>query len=427
MSVTAIVFVLVFFILIVLACIRNPIFGLMSYFWVFYNFPPERWWGSALPSLRWSLIAALITLIATILRKPQKICSPWHANWGIRILIFYTAWMWIQSFWALSEKQHLESCLLFTKYIILYYIIYKIVSDEPGLEIFSLAHIVGCFIFGWIAFRSNVSGRFETIGGPGINDANTLGMHMITGIIFAGFMFLGIKGKNKWIALGAAPFILNCIILTSSRGSMLGMAIGGIFSIYLCPKSKRTIVLGCLSLGIILLMVLAHDQFWERFSTIFETNEYGQREASAQSRIDIARYGFEMARQNPLGAGSGGHVVLSFEYMPEELLSSSTTGRSAHNTFMAVLVEQGYPGALLFVLLNIWIIFKLIQLKYADQVGLPSSLAMYRVMLGSSFAACFIAGQFGNFIKAEVQIWLLALFCIFLNLSYESLSEGRQA
>jgi hypothetical protein len=72
MSLTAIGFVLVFVAAIGLSLIRHPIYGLFAYMWAFYNNPVSRWWGQDLPDLRWSLSAAIVTLVSVGLYKARR-------------------------------------------------------------------------------------------------------------------------------------------------------------------------------------------------------------------------------------------------------------------------------------------------------------------------------------------------------------------
>ena len=153
--------------------------------------------------------------------------------------------------------------MLFTKYVFLFYIVHRIGSDPSKLEHLAWAHVVGCFMLGWIAYRTNVSGRLE-LGGPGIEDANVLGTHLTTGLAFAGFMFLGLEGRRRWLAFAAIPFILNGVILTASRGAFLGLVAATVAGLYLCPSSRRRLGYVAVALGLVLFLVLAHDLFWER-------------------------------------------------------------------------------------------------------------------------------------------------------------------
>jgi len=415
--------VTVYFGLLFLGILRHPIFGLYAYLFVFYNHPPTRWWGVALPDLRWSLIAALVTFLAVV-KTPSPSSRPsWFSNWGARLLLIYVAWMWLQSLWAVNPAYHLEGCILFTKYVILFYIMYKIIADERTFELFSWGHILGCFIFGWIAYNTPVRGRLESVGGPGVDDSNLLAIQLVTGLIFAGFMFLGFCGKKRWVTLIAIPFILNGVILTLSRGAFLGLLAGGLASWYFSPRSSRWLILATGVLAGVLFFRLAHEEFWERMETI--TIDASERDKSAESRLALIPAQWRMAQDYLLGSGHRGNETLSPLYIPAEYLTAGEV-RSAHNTFMAILVDQGFPGALLFIALQGWVGFSLLRLKSLDRLGLPPTLAIYRAILGAALTACFFSGQFVNLLKSEMQIWLIALLAALNGLCDESVSQAAQ-
>jgi hypothetical protein len=189
MAVTGFLFTIGFIAMMALALLRHPIWGLYGYIAVFYLHPPSRWWGQFLPDMRWSLVASAVTLIALLRVKDLSGRPSWLSLTPARILIAFTIWLWIQSFWALNPAAHNEATVLFTKYIVLFYLIYRLVQTSEELRRFMLAHIAGCFYLGWIAFTSTVSGRLEGVGGPGIDEANALGMHMGTGAM-AGAMII---------------------------------------------------------------------------------------------------------------------------------------------------------------------------------------------------------------------------------------------
>jgi hypothetical protein len=336
----------------------------------------------------------------------------------------YTVWMWIQTAWALNNPYHLEGCILFTKYVVLFYIIYRIVSDETMFALFSWGHIVGCFIFGWTAYNMSVSGRLDNVGGAGLEDANVLGMHQLTGLAFAGFFFIGMRDKMRWVAFATVPFILNSVLLTVSRGAFIGTLSGGLATLFFSPRAQRLTICGMLVLGTVLFFRLANDQFWQRMDTLKTTDE-SQMEASQRSRVELFRYGWKMAQDYPWGAGHRGHLLLSPRYMPDFLLtdvnSGASRGRSAHNTFMAALVEQGYPGAIMYIALQIWILVSLLRLRSLNTAGLSPRLAMYRAALSTALIICLVCGQFINILIAEVQIWLIALLVVLKNLFYMSI------
>ena len=190
MSITSIVYLLVFAGGLILA-FRNPIFGLSVYLWAFYNNPQTRWWSDQVPDLRWSLIAAIVTLVAFAVHSVGGAGGPARTtassselggspkqqrlSFGFWCLALFACWAWIQSSWALDPQTHLEGCILFTKYVVLFFIVDRLITTERHLELFAWAHVGGCFHWGWIAYTRHSVGRFEMELGPGISDANALG------------------------------------------------------------------------------------------------------------------------------------------------------------------------------------------------------------------------------------------------------------
>ena len=169
MSITAIAVFAIFFLGLILAFAVHPIFAIFSYLWIFYNHPPAFWWGVDVPELRYSLIAAMVALVSSF-RLKDKPLTPWSENWGARLLILYAAWMWCQSPWAINPDAHLEGAILWTKYLILHYIIFRVVANTHRIEMFLWAHVVGCFLLGWVAYTTISNGRLESVGGPGVDD-----------------------------------------------------------------------------------------------------------------------------------------------------------------------------------------------------------------------------------------------------------------
>src|SRR3954451_10931235 len=118
MTVTGLIFLLGYFAGLLLAFIRTPLFGLFTYIGVFYLHPPSRWWGHFLPDLRWSLLAAAATFIATLFHRTKSERASWLATTPAKLLIAYTLWLWVQNLWALDQAQHFEASFLFTKYLV---------------------------------------------------------------------------------------------------------------------------------------------------------------------------------------------------------------------------------------------------------------------------------------------------------------------
>src|SRR6185312_13434179 len=233
MSVTGFLFLLAMVTGLGLALFRNPLYGLYTYVAIFYLDPPSRWWAADLPDFRWSLLAAVITLIGTMRLKAPPGVRPWYKTPPGLILILFTAWLWIQSLWALDPYSHRDASILFTKYLFLFYLVYRLVDTREKMTWFLIAHVVGCFYLGWLALHADVEARLEGVGGPGINEANALGMHMGTAVVAGAMLILVLRGWKQYLCIAAMPFILNTIVLAGSRSGFLAVLMGGVVLLFM--------------------------------------------------------------------------------------------------------------------------------------------------------------------------------------------------
>lgn len=416
MSLTSIAFILAMLAGIGLCIVVHPRYGLYTYLAVFYLHPPSRWWGEFLPDIRWSLLVAAITLAATFRSPAAPNRSAWYSSTGAVLLLTYVAWMWLQGFWAVDAEEHRTGTILFTKYIVLFFLVYRICDTEDEIESFLIAHIVGCLYLGLLAFSSASGGRLEGVGGPGIDDSNTLGMHMSTAAMVGATFLLSVRGWRWWLVFFSMPFILNTVVLAGSRGAFVALVAGGMAIMFLKPKSQTKRFYLFAALGAILFVMVAHETFWERIGTISAAvNEETEVDSSTEIRLALFEAQWEMAREYPLGAGHRGTAVLSPNYLAPEYLAVSVTesgtvaGRASHNTFFSTLVDQGFPGALMYLLVVFYCYRVMRGLRSKPESVVNTSTATLRAAIGSVLVVTLIGGVFASFLKAEVQIWFLAL------------------
>lgn len=414
-TLTAVAFVAAYLYGLMRAFVSHPRWGLYVYIGTFYLHPPMRWWGASLPDLRWSLIAAVVTLIALQSAKVERSASPWTSHTFAKCLIAFVLWQWVQLGWA--NPRHFDNgVVLWTKYVILSYIVYRLVRDKQTLLGFAYAHILGCLYFGMLALSADGGGRLENVGGPGVADSNTLGMHMTTGLLFAGALILTQTGWRRWSVIAIVPFIANCIVQTQSRGAFLGGASGGLVYFYLAPKQHRKYfaILGVM--GICVLLAYAPAGYWDRMYSLNKMAENTENmDSSAESRLVIAKKQLEMFAAHPLGLGFDTTNFLSTSYLEGRWLSESG-GRSSHNTLLAVLTDQGLPG----ITIALVMIFSMVRLalhlrRAISDIHDPFLMSMLAAICGS-LAVSFTAGIFTDYLKAEVQIWSLSLMLSLLQI-----------
>src|SRR3982751_2710392 len=98
-----------FIVCMALAFLRHPIYGVYFYIIATYLHPPSRWWNQYLPDLRWSMIVAILTLVAVIAHKTRQPGErrAWAATVPGLAMLLFTIWLWIQMPWALDRELHL--------------------------------------------------------------------------------------------------------------------------------------------------------------------------------------------------------------------------------------------------------------------------------------------------------------------------------
>lgn len=396
---------------------RHPIWGMGAYLLALYAAPDHHWYGALLPDLRWSLLAALATFISIRMNLSRlAVKNPWFSNGAGKIFLAYTLWMWIQLPWAASYEWHLFGCVLFTKYLVLFYMIYKVLDNDIRVYQFLMFNIIGGFYWGYLIKGTTVTGRVEHIGGPGISDANTMGMHLGIVLIFAALMLLKkntIFQNTFWwrISQGfvfiSALFMANGMVQSISRSAMVGFAAAGMVLFFLNHKAFRKKFLLYAVVAIVGFVYMAPQTFWDRMDTVRGAVQGEEIEASAYSRIIIAKAQIEMFKANVMGNGHRGTVILSPYYMSPELLTNlkgGGSGRASHNTFLTVLVEQGIPGAILYWLVVLSGIKTVLSFEKED-----NTIYLYVMMVAAGLTTLFIAGMFVDYLRAEMMIYLFAI------------------
>lgn len=421
MSLTGIAFVLVYLAALALAVARDARFGLYTYVALIYLHPPSRWWGELLPDLRWSLVAAVVTLLATLRVPPDKTLPKWHQSTPARLLIVFTIWVWIQNLWALARPEQLDLSILFTKYLVLIYLIHRLVTTQREVGNFLLAHVIGCAYLGWLTLSAPATGRLEGVGGPGIDEANALGMFVSTGAICAGVLILAERGWRRWICVLALPLLGNTLVQSESRSATLGLVAGGLTLLFLLPKGYRlkSYVLGVA--GLVALVAMAPPVYWERLTTLkAAVNEEIEMDTSAESRMVIIEAQWQMWQDYPLGSGHRGTAVLSPLYLDEMWLTRAhpddRAARSSHNTMMSALAEQGVVGFVVFSWFGLWLAGSVLAVRRLTAAGgsVDARFALYAAAAAGSLAVVFTAGLFVDYLKTEVQIWMYVLLATLL-------------
>jgi hypothetical protein len=428
LSLTGLVFLIAFFAGCLLAVVRHPIYGLMTYVAVFYLHPPSRWWGESLPDLRWSLSAAAVTLLGMIILRKRLAPRPALFSNGVMVgMALFVAWLGLQLLWALDEDLQNELFSMYFKYALVMVLIYKCVDSERHLRLFLWTHVLGCAYLGWLAFTSYAGGRFEGFGGPGLGEANVGALQVVTGLLVAGSLLLAGKMRERMGLLACIPFLLNAMVATVSRSGFLAAGIGGVLFNLFTPKRWRGWVRVLSVLALVLFMLLTNPEYWMRIGSLKHAGEDISGVDTGSGRLVIIDAQWQMFQRYPLGCGHRCTAVLSTDYLDDsQLTGEATRGRSSHNTFMTLLVEQGVPGALIYLAMLVWLLVSVRKLskRYRGAAGdLPLLFPAVVGVLG----AITLGDMFVDYLKSEVRIWFIGVLMVLLTLPVSAPETAAQA
>lgn len=418
MSLTGLVFLFAYFGGCLVSLAWHPIVGLATYVGVFYLHPPSRWWGVGLPSVRWALVAAVVTLVSVWVHD-QKLprrgrffeSAPAWAMLGMIL------WLGLQLLWAVWPDTQLDLLELYAKYLILMYVMFRILQSEREIKLFLWAHVLGCFFLGWTAYETHTGGRFEGFGGADIGEANAGALTLATGAFAVGVLFLAGKWKERIPLLLMSPFILDGIIRTVSRSASLALASGGLaFNLY-TPGAYRRLVRWLSVLAAVLFLILTNSIYWSRLDTVTAMGAEVEGVDTGSGRLTIMAAQIRMFKANPFGSGHRATAYSSPLYLPDEVLTQvgEERRRSSHNTFLSFLVEQGVVGAFFYIGLLVWVLKRLLSLRRilrrSDGFG-----AMLLPGVAAVMISIYVGDLFVDYLKYEVRFWFLALIMVMVQI-----------
>jgi O-antigen ligase len=327
-------------------------------------------YSATVAALRYPLIGLYVYVGFAILR-PQELFM-WAGDIknvslmvGISVLIGWT----LQGFgsWRMGRARVVVA--MFLTYVFLF-LIAAIVALNPAvawLSVFEFSKVVLPFLAGvtliqgekhwrpllwtivlsqgYVGFEQNLNyiQGFNTAaaGGFGGMDNNFFGLSLVTTLGPA--IAVTLASRRWWSrAAGAAAtaLILHTILLTFSRGAMLGLIAVGLVALVMMPKRPKNIA--ALLIVALLAARLTGPELFARYSTTFASAE--ERDGSAESRLELWIDCLMVIQQYPvLGVGPANWRTIASSFgWPED--------KSAHSVWMETAAEDGIPAALALLL-----------------------------------------------------------------------------
>jgi O-antigen ligase len=395
-----------------------PILGVLGYVAHYCIGPERQWWEAPIQywGLRYSFTLGAATAIGLALHIRRL---RWGDRFFVRhewLILAFLAVVWLSTVTSGPTTARYTTVdhpsIKLTKVIIFALMMSHIVTTPKRLDALLWTLVAGSLVLGLQAYttpyRQFAAGRLEQVGGPDFAEANFFAAFCIAMLPIIGMQFFRSGWIGKGVALIAGAFTANAIVLTRSRGAVVGFAVGIFAATFAAPKRYRWPILAGLVVAALGFLHLSDPQFLNRASTILA--DEGERDPSAQNRIEILQAGWEMFKDHPLGVGAGNWYQTIGRY------NEKFTRRDAHNTFLKTACELGIHGFAIFaaIIANAIIVLRRIR-RRAE--ALPSQQRRDTLMLSfgltTSLVAYLACCMTVTLIYIEILWWLLVLPVVF--------------
>ena len=408
MSLTALIFFLIFILGCLLTVFRSPFYGILLYEFVYFLNPTNRWWYAGLPDLRYSYIVVVLLLVSFFLHRQffsgNRLADLSTFKW----LVLLAGIVACAGFWAVSPAAHKIEATRFFKVLVFAVLAYKALDSSKKLETALYVYLAGIFYISWYGWQiGRTSGiRLEGIGGPDTLDANGAAAIVVTAVPL--LIFQTLYGKHILMRVGSAvalAFVGNCLVLLNSRAAFLALVISmAYFGFFLLRERvaagvKIKFMLGAGGVAC-LFAYLADEAFWNRMETLKDVDP----ETGSGQRYLLWLKSFDMLADHPLGAGGGGYQFLSPYYLPAEWLSGGQ--RAVHSIWFQVLSDFGYQGLTVFVGFVLSGFFLMWSLRKALRLARDDRSLVEGIALESSYVSLLTACSFISLFTGELVYWL---------------------
>ncbi len=303
-----------------------------------------------------------LALLGLVVR-PQGVGFPPPLRWAVVLLL----WSLMSALFAIDPDMAWPALIERLKALVIFFVVVNVLRTPQQLRFYVLLILVAFAIYPARGTLINyVTGNTlfgraiwnQMYANPNYLGALTL---LMLGLALA---IATVKTQDARVRRAAAafvPVVLLIILLTQSRGVFLGLLVG--FGPPLLARlRKRSSGMAPVLAVLAVIAVLVPAASWHRLgsithltTTIAEADKQGRPPASesqldqlaagnAVQRFDILETGVHIAASHPvLGVGIGCYNEANARYAPQ------LGERDAHNTYVRLAAEMGFPGLLLWL------------------------------------------------------------------------------
>jgi len=316
-----------------LLALYNPFHGLLVYV-CFAIIRPDYMWYWSVPQGNYSRTVALALLAGWVFQR----FGHWRfgrARGVVAALVFFWLWAVVSTTFASNQEVAWRYVESIAKILLPFLVGITVIDSVAKLK--QLAWVI-LLSEAYLAWEFNLS-YFEGYNrlwmegfGAMDNNCHAIALVACTGLA----VFVGLHERRWWlkgVAFTAALLMIHAILFSFSRGGMLSLVVTGLVGFLLVPKKWQHYL--AFAAVVLVAVQLAGPEVTARFRTTFDSGE--ERDASAQSRLQLWAGCWDSMCKRPLGVGPDHWGLIAPEY-------GFPRGKNAHSLWLEVGASLGFPG-----------------------------------------------------------------------------------
>jgi probable O-glycosylation ligase (exosortase A-associated) len=319
-------------------CIFRPFYGIVMFSILAYNRTQDLTWGQTryLRLSYWVAVFTIIGFAGMVVLGRARLQS--LRDGRAILMIFLLFWILVSIFDAVNPEPGWWKFSEFWKIILVALITPCLVYNAKRLRI--MFWVIALSI-GFYGVKTALHGVTVNRGPGGmLQDNNDFSCAMVMALPF--LYYLGKTERRKIHRVGfliAVPLTMVSVALTDSRGGFLALTAS--IGVLVMQSKQKALALAMTPLIIVTFFLVVPDRYIERIKTIREPTD-----ASAQGRLKAWKTGFNMVLANPLTGVGYRNFQLAYRKYNED---PSETVRVAHNSYVQLMAESGFPALFLFL------------------------------------------------------------------------------
>ena len=353
----------------VITLLKYPMVGVYLYMIIFF-FEPNQLFGISFPFERFVALA-LITILFMHIAFVQKGFQLFQLD---KAYIAFVLVCLLSVMFAGDIGRAWDSFFEFFKVFLVYFFVSRVANTPKRMNsiiwlyLLSLGFVAGYSIYnyysGHFIVRMGIQRAVGIGGSEGTySDPNSLSNTLVLGLPFLFFSARYYSNRlTKALLYGILPLVLWTIVLTGSRGGMIGVIF---VSLFIAFSSRHRVVTAVVAVFVIVAVAaVMPDQYKARFMTVFHIEGKDKTGAaeSAQGRINGLIWGLKFLMERPLTGVGIGNFRWAYRMQGGIWLD-------AHNLIGKLAGELGLPGIIAFVyfLIVYFRSLKLVRLRYLER------------------------------------------------------------